>query len=88
MHTLRPVPVAVATVLLAEREAVLANPDEAASRLDTIFPASVAEKLDAERIVAAQSKTLAAARLGDTTPLLISRLGEAQAFFKSADLFP
>lgn len=79
---------AVATVLLAEKESVLANPEEAAARLAAIFPASVGEKLDAERIVAAQDKTLAAARLGDTTPLLISRLGQAQTFFKTADLFP
>jgi uncharacterized membrane protein len=79
---------AVLTVLLAEKEATLAGPEAAAARLAAIFPASAGEKLTAEKIVAAQSKTLGAAGLGDTTPLLISRDGRGQAFFKSTELFP
>ena len=79
---------AVATLLLSEKETALANPAEAAVRLAAIFPAAGGQKQDAERIVAAQSKTLSEAQLGDTTPLLISRVGHTQVFFKPADLFP
>jgi len=43
---------------------------------------------DAELIVTLQSKTLSEARLSDTTPLLISRVGRTQVFFKTSDLFP
>ncbi len=79
---------AVTTVLLAEKETALANPAEAAVRLAAIFPAAGAEKQDAERIVAAQSTTLNAAKLTDTTPLLITRNGQTKALIKTSDLFP
>ena len=79
---------AVASVLLTEKETSLANPAAAATRLDAFFPAAAGQKMTAEKIVAAQTKTLDNAKLGDTTPLLISRDGGAQAFFKPADLFP
>ena len=79
---------AVLTVLLAEKAATLADPVAAAARLAAIFPASAGEKMTAEKIVVAQSKTLGAVGLGDTTPLLISRDGHVQAFFKPAELFP
>ena len=79
---------AAITVLLGEKETALANPAAAAARLAAIFPSSAGHKTDAERIVAAQVKTLDAARLGDTTPLLISRDGRVQAFFKTGEMFP
>jgi uncharacterized membrane protein len=79
---------AAASVLLTEKETVLANPAAGAARIAAFFPASSGQKLTAEKIVAAQAKTLDAAGLGGTTPLLILRDGSAQAFFKPADLFP
>jgi uncharacterized membrane protein len=79
---------ATVTVLLGEKGTALANPAAAAVRLAAIFPASAGNKAEAEKIVGAQTQTLDAASLGDTTPLLISRDGRVQAFFKPEELFP
>ena len=79
---------ATLTVLLSEKDASLANPAAAAARLAAIFPSSVGYKMDAAKIVDAQAKTLNDAKLGDTTPLMISRDGRGWAFFKSGELFP
>jgi len=79
---------AVATVLLADKESVLANPAAAAERIAAMFPAATAQKQLAEKVAAAQAEALASANPGDTTPLLILRNGHVQAFFKPGDLFP
>lgn len=79
---------AVTTVLLSDKANVLSNPAEATVRLAAFFPAAAGQKQDAEVIVAMQSKTLGEARLGDTTPLLISRVGRTEVFFKTSALFP
>jgi len=79
---------AVTTVLLSEKATVLANPAEATVRLAAFFPAAAGQMQDAELIVTLQSKTLSEARLSDTTPLLISRVGRTQVFFKTSELFP
>ena len=79
---------AVLTVLVTDKETALADPAAATARLAAYFPAAASQMLTAEKIVAAQSKVLAETRLGDTTPLLISRDGATQAFIKPADLFP
>lgn len=79
---------ATATVLLMEKENTLSSPDAAAVRLAAMFPTSGEKKADAEKIIAAQAKTLATTNPGDTTPLLISRDGNTHAIFKTADLFP
>ncbi|MBK9990110.1 MAG: hypothetical protein IPP19_05060 [Verrucomicrobia bacterium] len=79
---------ATATVLLSEKETALGNPAIAAARLAAIFPAAAGELQIAEKIVTAQSKALASAGLGETTPLLIPRDGRVKPFFKPEELFP
>jgi len=79
---------ATATILLMEKENALSSPDVAAVRLAAMFPASAEKKTDAEKILAAQAKTLANTNLGDITPLLISRDGVPHAIFKTPELFP
>lgn len=79
---------ATASVLLMEKENVLASPDAAAARLAAFFPTALEKKDDAETILAAQVKTLSTINTGDTTPLLITRDGLVQAVFKTTDLFP
>lgn len=79
---------ATVTVLLSEKETALNNPSAAAARLAAIFPSAAGELQIAEKIVLAQSKTLANAGLGETTPLLIPRDGRVKAFFKPEELFP
>ncbi|MFT3869949.1 MAG: vitamin K epoxide reductase family protein [Nibricoccus sp.] len=76
------------SVLLMEKENVLASPDAAAARLAAFFPAALEKKEDAETILAAQAKTLSSINTGDTTPLLVTRAGLAQAVFNTGDLFP
>lgn len=79
---------AVSTVLLSEKETVLASPDAATTRLAAIFPTATDQIQTAETIVAAQAKALNAAKLGNTTPLLISRGSHVQPFFTPNELFP
>jgi uncharacterized membrane protein len=79
---------ATVTVLLSEKETALSNPTAAATRLAAIFPAAAGELQVAEKTVTAQSKALASAGLGETTPLLVPRDGRAKAFFKPEELFP
>jgi uncharacterized membrane protein len=79
---------AVVTLLLAEKESVLANPSAAAARIAAMFPTAAPQMQTAEKIGNAQSKTLETAKLSDITPLLILRDGRTQAFFKPAELFP
>ena len=79
---------ATASVLLMEKENALASPDAAAARLAAMFPAALEKAGDAEKILAAQAKTLATNKPGETTPLLITRDGRVLAVFKAAELFP
>jgi len=79
---------AAATVLLTEKDNALANPAEAAKRFAAIFPSAAGQFSLAEKVATAQTEALTAAGLGNTTPLLVSRDGRTQTFFKPAELFP
>ncbi|MFT3783738.1 MAG: vitamin K epoxide reductase family protein [Nibricoccus sp.] len=79
---------ATATMLLLNKEVALSNPTAAAVQLAATFREGRTKAGDAEKILQAQAKTLATAKLNETTPLLISRDGGVKAVFGSAELFP
>jgi uncharacterized membrane protein len=79
---------AVTAILLIHKDAVLSSPDSAAAPLAAIFPSAVQRRDRAARLLADQATALHAAALGETTPLLVPRGGDPQAFFKTEELFP
>jgi uncharacterized membrane protein len=79
---------AVTTLLLTHKDAVLTSPEIAAQQLAALFPAAAARRTSAGRILDDHAAALQAAALGETTPLLLPRGGKPRAFFKIEDLFP
>ena len=79
---------AVATLLLAQKDAVLAAPASAAHQLAAQFPAAASRRVVASRILDDHAAALQSSALGETTPLLLPREGKPRAFFSPDDLFP
>ncbi len=78
---------AVTTLFLTHKELAIQSPDNAAKRLENLF--SAADRVvHARRILDDQAAALAAAQLGQTTPLLLPPTGEPRVFFSADDLFP
>jgi len=78
---------AVTTLLLTVEDQALSSPAIAATQLSSFFPGAAAQREPAERLLKAQTETLHAAKLSDTTPLLAPIGGQARAFFKTEELF-
>lgn len=77
----------VSTLLLTVQDQALSAPREAATRFAAMFPNAGAQREQAERVLAAQSKDLEAAHAGDTTPLFVPINGRPRAFFRTEELF-
>lgn len=79
---------AVATLLSSHKELALQSPAGAAKRLESLFPAASERLPHARRILDDQAAALAAAQLGQTTPLLLPLDAAPRVFFSVDDLFP
>lgn len=79
---------AVTTLSLTHKDAMLSSPDVAAQQLAAVFPAASSRRASAKRILDDHAGAFHAAALGETTPLLLPRDGKARAFFRIEDLFP
>ena len=78
---------AALAMLLSVKDQALSSPSIAATQLNALFPAAAAQREAAERLLSAQTQTLQAHKLGDTTPLLVPLFSRPRAFFKVEELF-
>jgi uncharacterized membrane protein len=80
---------AATALLLTQKDAALSSPATAAARFGAFFPGVTPEhRAQAVRLLAAQRTALVAAKLSETTPLLVLPSGGTKAFFKIKELFP
>lgn len=78
---------AVTTLLLTVKDQALSSPAVAAAQLGSLFPGAAAQRDQAARLLGAQTETLHAGKLSDTTPLLVPIGAQPRAFFKTEELF-
>lgn len=78
---------ATTALLLTVKDLALSAPAAADAQLNALFPAAAAQKDAARKLLEAQTETLHAAHLGDTTPLLVPLSGKPRVFFKVEELF-
>jgi uncharacterized membrane protein len=75
-------------LLLTLKDRALSSPSAAASQLAALLPGSATQLDHADKLLAAQTETLHAAKLGDVTPLLVPISAKPRAFFRTEELFP
>lgn len=78
---------AVTTLLLTVKDQALSSPAVAAAQLAAFFPGGAAQREPAQLLLSAQTDTLHATKLSDTTPLIAPIGGQARVFFKAEELF-
>lgn len=78
---------AATAMLLSVKDQALSSPTAAAAQLNGLFPAAATQRHAAEQLLNAQTETLKAHKIGDTTPLLVPVGTRPRAFFKVEELF-
>lgn len=78
----------VTAFLLMRKDAALSSPGTAMAELAALFPAALERQSEAAALVEKHARVLQAARLGDTTPMLVPPGGKPTPYFKTEALFP
>lgn len=79
--------IASVSILLTMQDHALSSPQTAAAQFSGMTPMGASQRDHAARLLEEQRQALVAAKLSDTTPLLVPRDGKPKAFFSIDELF-